>query len=133
MKKYVVVLSVLFCIGCSGIDTSIKEYNAVASKIELGYPKDKVLSILMPTQRHMSVGKKKAAEQYIKDDVKVEIFYFRSLRQPDGLTTDDEFTPYVFNDGKLVAIGWTAIGGPKTQGQATSHTYMNVQQSQVVY
>ena len=42
----------------------------------------------------------------------------RTGRQPDGLTTDDEFTPYIFNNGKLVGIGWHLIGGPKTQGQA---------------
>ena len=49
----------------------------------------------------------------------VEIYFFRSAWQSDGLTTDDEFTPYVFKDGKLVAIGWTSIGGIKSQGQAS--------------
>ena len=41
----------------------------------------------------------------------------RSSQQPDGLTTDDEFTPYIFTNGILTGIGWTVLGGPKTQGQ----------------
>jgi len=50
--------------------------------------------------------------------VLVEIYFMRSGWQPDGLTTDDEFTPYIFHDGKLVGIGWSMIGGSKSQGQA---------------
>ena len=48
----------------------------------------------------------------------IEILYFRSGWQSDGITTDDEFTPYVFNDDVLVAIGWATLDGPKTQGQS---------------
>jgi hypothetical protein len=59
---------------------------------------------------------------YKKDGTLVEILYFRSGWQPDGLTTDDEFTPYLFNDGELVAVGWAILGGPKTQGQAPPET-----------
>jgi len=36
----------------------------------------------------------------------------RSARQPDGLTTDDELTPYIFNDERLVGIEWQVLGGP---------------------
>jgi hypothetical protein len=38
-----------------------------------------------------------------------------------GFVTDDEFTPYIFNDGKLVAVGWQTLGGIKSQGQARSN------------
>lgn len=61
----------------------------------------------------------------ILESINVEIFYMRTGRQADGITTDDEFTPYIFNDGKLAGIGWSLIGGPKSQGQATSDTYIN--------
>ena len=40
---------------------------------------------------------------------KVEIYYFRTARVPDGRTTDDELIPYLFIDDKLHAIGWTAV------------------------
>jgi hypothetical protein len=38
----------------------------------------------------------------------------------DGLTTDDEFTPYVFTDEVLTSIGWVALGGPKTTASPSS-------------
>jgi len=59
---------------------------------------------------------------YKKEGVLVEILYFRSGWQSDGLTTDDEFTPYLFNDGKLVAVGWAVLGGAKSHGQTTPQT-----------
>jgi hypothetical protein len=56
---------------------------------------------------------------YKKEGILVDILYFRSGWNSDGLTTDDEFTPYIFNDGKLVAVGWQFIGGKKSQGQSS--------------
>jgi len=51
-------------------------------------------------------------ERYIDDDgVHVAIYYFRSRVRPGAPLTDDEdFTPYVFKEGKLVGIGWSALG-----------------------
>jgi hypothetical protein len=115
------------------IDKAISRYEAVESQIQLGDPKDKVLSIIEPTQRELESSWRKKPEKYIKEGVLVEIYYARSARQADGLTTDDEFTPYVFNDGKLVDIGWTAIGGAKSQGQTTPTTNVNVQQHTIIY
>jgi len=37
----------------------------------------------------------------------------RSARQPDGLTTDDEFTPYTFNDGRFVGLDGRCWVGQK--------------------
>jgi len=31
------------------------------------------------------------------------------------------------------AVGWATLGGPRTQGQARSSTYVNVQSKTVVY
>ncbi|ACU89581.1 DUF3192 domain-containing protein [Desulfomicrobium baculatum] len=120
------------CVGLQ-IDNAIVKYNNVSSKIELGDSKGKVLSILLPTQEDVPISSRKSPEKYIKDGVKVEIYYMRSVRQPDGLTTDDEFVPYLFNDEKLVGIGWQVLGGPKTQGQATSDTYISNQNTTIVY
>lgn len=73
---------------------------------------------------------KKAPESYKKGDYIIEIYYFRSGWQPDGLTTDDEFTPYVFTNRILTSIGWTALGGARTQGQVVPQT--NIQHTTVV-
>ncbi len=130
MRHHALLLALVFLLlGCNTmtmrIDSTISKYNAVADKIELGSDKAQVLEILLPTQNELPKSARKNPEKYIKNNVKVEIYYMRSHRQPDGLTTDDEFVPYLFNDGKLVGVGWQVLGGPKTQGQARSSTYIS--------
>jgi hypothetical protein len=88
---------------------------------------------LRPTQEGIPKPSRKRPDKYIKDGVKVEIYYMRSARQPDSLTTDDEFVPYLFNDEKLVGIGWEVLGGPKTKGQAVSRTVISNQNTTIVY
>ena len=100
-------------------------YQKVASRISLGDDKSRVLSILEPIQRDLSASAKKQSESFMKDGKRIDIYYMRSGRQPDGLTTDDEFTPYVFENGVLVAIGWASLGGPKSQGQTSDSIYIN--------
>ena len=125
----IVPFTMLVC-GCSTlmIDKAISSHSKVANQINLGDSKADVLAILEPIQQKLRSDRCKPSERHLKDGKEVFIFFARTGRQSDGLTTDDEFTPYVFEDGKLVAIGWTVLGGPKTQGQATSDTYVNVRQ-----
>lgn len=131
-------LTILFCLvlaGCAtvSIDSVIDKYRAEAPKVKLGDTKENVLAILLPTQEGLSNKVSKPPESYVQDTKTIEIYYMRSGRQPDGLTTDDEFTPYVFTDGVLTGIGWTVLGGAKTQGQVVPpSTYVN-QQTTVVY
>lgn len=134
MKMPVLAIAV-FLSGCAGmqIDIAISKYESLSDKVELGDSKERVLAILQPTQDNLPKSARKNPEKYVKEGVKVEIYYMRSARQPDGLTTDDEFVPYLFNDGKLVGIGWQVLGGPKSQGQATSDTYINNQNTTIVH
>ena len=130
-----VIFIAIFLTGCTGIqiDQSISKYDAVADQVELGDSKEKALSILSPTQTHVPKNSRKNPEKYIKNNVKVEIYYMRSGRQPDGLTTDDEFVPYLFNNEKLVGIGWQVLGGPKTQGQTRSSIHISNTNRTIVY
>jgi hypothetical protein len=114
------------CATMNPIDRAITDFEAAAAKVQLGDPKAKVLGVLEPTQGALAASQRKRHEEYYKEKVRVEISYFRSSQQPDGITTDDEFTPYVFHDGKLVAIGWTTLGGPKTQAQPVPRTDVDV-------
>jgi hypothetical protein len=125
MKHFMSCLLLVFIlIGCapSRFQVTVDEYVAAAPKVSLGMSKEQVIEILKPSQQGLKNTEIKHPDIYEKDGVLVEILYFRSGWQDDGLTTDDEFTPYLFNDGKLVAVGWAVLGGPKSQGQATSDT-----------
>ena len=128
-----------FLAGCGSllpgikIDRAISKYQAVADQIELGDSIDRVLAILEPTQKGLPRSVRKSPEKYIKNGVTVEIHFIRSSRQPDNRTTDDEFVPYLFNDGKLVGIGWILLGGPTTRGQKTPKINIQEQDTSIVF
>ena len=89
------------------IDHKVAAYHNVAEAIDVGAPKSKVLATL-PDQTSLA-GWGRPREVAIINGRKVEIYYFRTARVPDGKTTDDELVPYLFIDDKLHAIGWTAV------------------------
>ena len=43
-------------------------------------------------------------------------YYCRTGWIEDGRMTDDEYTPFVFINNELSAIGWESLGGPQTRG-----------------
>ena len=89
----------------------IEEYNEAARLVHLGDSKEKALGILEPTQTGIDVRGKREPERFIDENgVRVEIYYFRSRIRPDAPISDGDFTPYLFNDGRLVAIGWSSLG-----------------------
>lgn len=122
----IIAAALAACATMNTVDRAIDDFETAAAKVQLGDSKDKVLAILEPTQSALAAEQRKRHEEYDKDKVRVEVYYFRSSQQPDGITTDDEFTPYVFHDGKLVAIGWTTLGGPKTQAQPVPRPNVDV-------
>lgn len=121
IRTYLLLFAVLLLAACANLHISqaINSYNEVADQIQLGDSKENVLAILLPTQQAVAASDRKKPEQYRKDGVLTEIYYMRIANYMDGLVTDDEFMPYIFNDGVLVGIGWQMLGGPKTQGQVS--------------
>lgn len=97
------------------IDGVITDYHRLAPQIHIGDSKERVSEILGPLQERLDSTERKPPQAFQQDGKLVEILYFRTQRIPDGLTTDDEFTPYVFIDGKLQGFGWTALGIPITR------------------
>lgn len=102
----------------SPYEMTVNDYVSASSQINLGMSMSEVDAILAPSQSRLKASDKKRPEKYREGNKSVDIIYYRSGWMSDGLATDDEFTPYIFNNGKLVAIGWATLGGPKTQGQA---------------
>jgi len=37
------------------------------------------------------------------------IYYYTDIRKSDGAITDDELTPLIFEDGKLIGWGWSFL------------------------
>ena len=115
--------SILLHGGCTtAIQRAALEHAQVSQNIQLGDTIENVLATLQPTQAGVPRQARKLPDRFERDGKRIFIFYARSGDQPDGLTTDDEFTPYVFENGKLAAIGWATLGGPKTQGQVVPRT-----------
>jgi hypothetical protein len=122
MRGFLAVLLVIFLFGCTEhrVDESIKRYQEVAPKVHIGDSEQKVLALLQPTQKGLPAKALKKPEQYLEDSGLQEVYYFRSSRTPDGMTTDDEFTPYIFENRKLVAVGWNALQRLKEHDQMGS-------------
>ena len=119
---FIIFISLFAGCGPSRYQLTIDDYMAEAPKVRLGMSIEEVKRILEPSQQRLKNTEIKHSEMYEKEGVFVEILYFRSGWQFDGITTDDEFTPYLFNDGKLVAVGWAILGGPKSHAQAAPET-----------
>ncbi len=133
--KMLYLIGVLLLAGCAGLvspyQQTVDDYMAAYPQVELGMNKVQIAEILTASQSRLSSSEIKQPDRYMKDGVAIDIIYYRSGWQSDGITTDDEFTPYLFNDNKLVAIGWHAIGGAKSQGQATD-TINNTSSSTII-
>lgn len=128
MKTFniIILFCIIFCTACrSKFNTIISDYTLKSQEIKLGFTTKQVIDILEPTQKELSVLERKSKEAFTKNGKHVEIYFYRSGWQNDGILTDDEFTPYIFEDGVLVAIGWTNLGGPKTQGQSRPEINVN--------
>jgi hypothetical protein len=117
-------------IGCvsgdSQIQRTVDEYVAAAPKVSLGMTKAEVVELLKPSQSRLRNTDVRQPDMFTKAGALVEILYFRSGWQDnENFTTDDEFTPYLFKDGKLASVGWVTLGGPKSQAQALSQKNEN--------
>jgi hypothetical protein len=127
MKAIIAVVLMVALSGCVQIrmESTVGDYMASAQAVKLGMDKQQVSEILEPSQQRLKNQERKQPGKYIENGAEIEIVYFRSGWQSDGIMTDDEYTPYVFNNNRLVAIGWETIGGPKSVGQVVPVTYIN--------
>lgn len=149
MKYYIALLPLAVTLASCATNSGPREissnYENVAalylqaeSKVNIGDPKEKVLAVIEPTQAALPWNAKKGPKRYRKSGVNVEIFYFRSAHIADGLMTDNEYTPYIFNNNILVGTGWEVmndhgvVDSEQRAGNTQSTTTVN-QQVVVVY
>ena len=118
MKKIIVIfLMLVYLAGCSTTLPQIRSGNRERlRKLSLGMTKQKVLHIMgtetinahsrsgevigvidNPYKRKILRGKEMTFEV---------LYYYTRIRHSDGAITDDELTPIVFYEGKLIGVGW---------------------------
>lgn len=133
MKNLLIIITLLTP-SCSfhhygaDIRESITRYNRATPFISVGDDKKTAIERLYICQEDLADKFKKNPESFIdKDGNVIEIHYALSRFIHDGVKTDDEYTPYVFKNNTLTAIGWTALGGPRTVGD-TPRPSIKIQQ-----
>jgi hypothetical protein len=117
MKVFKNLAILIILSGCYA-DTAIIEYSQKKHMVELGDTINKALPILENMHRTVPANWLRSADQYYEGGKNYYIHYQRTGHTEDGVMTDDEFTPYVFADNKLVSIGWAVLGGPRSYGNA---------------
>ena len=129
MKNFVVIIvGFILLTGCETYTASISDMQRqvqnsanAGANVSLGDSKTEVLNRLLSAQSYLDpMFDRRPPDQHMKDGKKVFIHYQRTGWVSDGRSTDDEFTPYIFENDKLVAIGWSTIGGPKVVSSGAS-------------
>jgi outer membrane murein-binding lipoprotein Lpp len=106
--------------GCSAnqkIDDTVTAFDNAESKVHMGDLTSDVLAILEPTQIDAHAKKWETKhDSFNNNGTTIDIYYFRSSAPNNGLTAEDEYTPYVFKDGRLAGIGWGMIREQEVNG-----------------
>jgi len=115
MKKFIVLLSLILA-GCSSLylDTSdlLRDQNKEnLKKLSAGQPKNLVMEL-------MGTDPSKGVFMWIDNPYRTEVlvgkdgktyevlYYYTDMKARDDKITDDELTPVVLQDGKLVGCGY---------------------------
>ncbi|MFC1699984.1 DUF3192 domain-containing protein [Candidatus Omnitrophota bacterium] len=97
MKKIIISTCILFFLtGCAAVTRGIP------AAIRRGRMNDLKLKMTQ-AEVHDLMGKPYKTEAYPPNK---EVWFYYTEWQMDGYTTDDEFTPIVFEDGAVVGWGW---------------------------
>tara|TARA_E500000178_G_C16724689_1_gene618763 strand:- start:148 stop:642 length:495 start_codon:yes stop_codon:yes gene_type:complete len=128
VKKIILILfgsALLYGCETTGVSYQDVQYSIsgsqqAQSQISLGDDRYTVVNLLNARQSSLTAEWLRPADQYMKDGKTMYIHYQRTSHVSDGRNTDDEFTPYVFENNKLVAIGWAHLGGPKVVSSGSS-------------
>ena len=137
MKKLVGMGLLILLVGCSSVDRAVDYHAQVAPYVELGMSEGAFVTLMEPAMTPSR--NERQPKRFSRGDDMYVVHFLRVARVPDGLYTDDEYQPYTFVNGKLVAVGWEYLGGEKYTSQdlrqreaAADKTNVNVQQSTTV-
>jgi hypothetical protein len=98
-------------VGCT---TAPQAFNKASDGVYIGMEKRDFDVVMRPVNNATQSDRKRRSEGFRRNGSLYEIVYIRSGHVADGALTDDEYTPFLFQDGVLIGYGWTALGGKKT-------------------
>ena len=111
-----VSMSLLVLSGCAIANRSAvtSSYEEGQKKVYIGMERRKFDRAMAENVSKTKRKHRRSSEAYQRNGMTYDIVYIRSGFVLDDATTDDEYTPYLFQDGTLVGYGWAAVGGKKT-------------------
>ena len=116
---FVMGMSLLILSGCASNNSrkhsaAPRAYDDAVKNIYLGMEKRDFDNVMRPVNEKTTDNAKRRSEAYQRNGMVYEIVYIRSGWVSDNALTDDEYTPYLFQDSSLIGYGWAAVGGKKT-------------------
>ena len=94
------MLLLLLCVVLTGCATLNRDWTRQKiSQLELSMSQQQVINLLGKPYRTETLQG--------KDKVLLVYFYWTDLKHADDAVTDDELTPCVFDNGKLIGWGWS--------------------------
>jgi hypothetical protein len=134
MRTTLVVVTLFILSGCASNGDAPRAYNDAVRSVYIGMEKRDFDFVMRPVNDVTLNSSKRRSEAYQSNGMLYEIVYIRSGWVSDYLQTDDEYTPFLFQDGTLIGYGWAAVGGTKTTSndiakEKAGATKVNVQQN----
>jgi len=116
MLKLLATLFISFSLialnGCSS--AAPRAYDDAVQNVYVGMDKRAFDFAMREVNEKTRRKHRRRSEAYQNNGMLYEVVYIRSSNVSDGANTDDEYTPYLFQDGTLIGYGWAAVGGKKT-------------------
>ena len=115
MKKSLIVLICLALVGCasmSGVRTMNRE-NLL--KLSIGMSKQEALNVMgtrsFATLEEGRINNPYRSEILSNKEGKVfeVLYYYTDVKKADDAITDDELTPLIFDNGRLIGWGWSFL------------------------
>ena len=134
--RLIAIASLAVLYGCSS--AAPRAYDDAVQNVYVGMDKREFDIAMREVNDKTRRKHRRRSEAYQHNGMLYEIVYIRSSNVNDDANTDDEYTPYLFQDGTLIGYGWAAVGGKKTDSADIERakagaTRVNVKSSKPVF
>ena len=114
MKNLLIILICLGLVGCAVLSRQQIRYENRKNllKLSVGMTKEEVFNVMgvgQPNPLDVTVmvhNPYKSETLRAGDKIFEVIYYYTDLKKDEGIITDDELTPLIFDEGKLIGWGW---------------------------